>query len=44
MRKEKTHPRARRRAVVMFLYHPLIYDPDHWKSVNACRKPFFKEA
>ncbi|KAI8416164.1 hypothetical protein FOFC_03070 [Fusarium oxysporum] len=44
LRKEETHPKARRRDVVMFLYHHLIYDPDSWKSVNGYRKPFQREA
>jgi hypothetical protein len=43
-RKEETYPRARRLAVVMFLYRHQIYDPDHWKSVNGYRKPFLREA
>jgi hypothetical protein len=44
LRKEETHPKARRRDVVMFLHHHLIYDPDSWKSVNGYRKPFQREA
>ncbi|QKD57515.2 uncharacterized protein FOBCDRAFT_186614 [Fusarium oxysporum Fo47] len=43
-RKEESHPRARRLAVVMFLYHHRIFDPDHHKSIEGYRRPTQKEA
>ncbi|KAJ0135266.1 Peroxisomal targeting signal 2 receptor [Fusarium oxysporum f. sp. albedinis] len=43
-RKEESHPRARRLAVVMFLYHHRIFDPDHHKAIKGYRRPTQKEA
>ncbi|WJG35637.1 uncharacterized protein FOBCDRAFT_186011 [Fusarium oxysporum Fo47] len=43
-RKEESHPRARRLAVVMFLYHHRIFDPDYHKSIEGYRRPTQKEA
>ncbi|KAI8417266.1 hypothetical protein FOFC_03579 [Fusarium oxysporum] len=43
-RKEESHPRACRLAVVMFLYHHRIFDPDHHKSIEGYRRPTQKEA
>jgi hypothetical protein len=44
LRKEESHSKVRRLAVVMFLYYHKIYDPDHRKSINGYRQPTQKEA
>jgi hypothetical protein len=43
-RKEESHPRARRLAVVMFLYHHRVFVPGHDGASDRYRRPTQKEA
>lgn len=43
-RKEERHSKARRLAVVMFIYHHRVFDPDSSFSIDGYRKPFQREA